>query len=206
MRIEGYRGRLTAEHFGLMRVPRRFWEASVSDIEPMTRQVVLTYLRQLDEMLDRGVGLLLWGENGRGKTSAAVCVAKEARRRGASVLMTTAASLVDAARSRTEVEDGLLVERARGVDFLLIDDLGKEHPGESGFSDRLFENLLRERSASQLTTWITTNMGRDGLTERYKPSMMEVIKELVVPVKMTGENLRDRTQESLRGVLCVGIG
>lgn len=205
MRVEGYRNRLTADHFELMRIPRRFWGTSVSEIEPLTRKAIVSYLRQLDDMLDRGVGLLLWGESGRGKTSAAVCVAKEARRRGASVLMATAATLVDAARSRAD-DDGQVVSRARSVDFLLLDDLGKEHHGDSGFSERFFENLLRERSASRLTTWITSNMGRDGLADRYKDSMMEVIKELVVPVRVRGDNLRDEVQENLRERLQVGVG
>jgi DNA replication protein DnaC len=214
MRVEGYRNRLTADHFELMRIPRRFWGASVSEIEPLTRKVIVSYLRQLDDMLDRGAGILLWGRNGRGKTSAAVCVAKEARRRGASVLMVTAAALIEAARERS-TEDRQLVERVRGVDFLLLDDLDKEYPGDSGYSERFLENLFRERGANRLTTWITSNAGRDGLIERYKISMMEVLKEMVVPVRMRtgigengdeGENHRDDEQKKLSDQLLAKVG
>ena len=211
MRLSGYRGQLTAEHFLLMRIPRRFWEASYDQIEPGTREVVHSYLARIDTMLDSGVGILFWGENGRGKTSAAVVVAKEARRRGASVLMTTAASMVDSVIQKTEVEDGLLIDRAKSVDFLLIDDLGKEHDAASGFSARMFENLIRERVANKLTTWITTNMGRDAMVARYggtdgggiaRSSMMEVLKEAVIPVKVEGENRRDAIGEkTLRAVI-----
>jgi DNA replication protein DnaC len=204
MRIEGHRGRLTAEHFMLMRMPRRFWEASFDRIDPGVQPVVRNYLKDLDTMLDNGDGLLLWGENGRGKTSIAAFVAKEVRRTGASVLMSTAASLLDSRLQKTEVDDGLLVDRARSVDFLLIDDMGREPARKSGFSDRFFENLLRERGANRLTTWITTNMGRDGLAERYKHSMMEVLKELVVPVKVEGDNHRNETEKKLRSTIAVG--
>jgi len=205
MRIEGYRGRLTAEHFMLMRIPRRFWDVTFDQIHPGAQGVVRNYLNELDVMLDNGDGLLLWGPNGRGKTSAAAFVAKEVRRTGASVLMVTAAMLLDSVLQKTEAEDGLLImELARTVDFLLIDDLGKEHASKSGFSDRVFENLLRERGSNRLTTWITTNMGRDGLVERYKHSMMEVLKELVVPVKVEGDNHRDDAQEKLRSAIAVG--
>jgi DNA replication protein DnaC len=204
MRLGGYRGRLTAEHFLLMRIPRRFWEAAYDQIEPGTREVIRSYLMQIDTMLDSGTGLLLWGKNGRGKTSAAVVVAKEARRRGASVLMTTAASLVDSIIQKTEVEDGLLIDRARSVDFLLIDDLGKEHDAASGFSTRVFENLIRERSAAKLTTWITTNMGMEELSERYMSSMMEVLKETVLPIKVDGENRRDEAAKKM--LRAVGMG
>lgn len=119
-------------------------------------------------------------------------------------MMSTAASLLDSVIQKTQVEDGLLIERARTVDFLLIDDLGKEFSGKSGFSDRVFENLFRERGSSRLTTWITTNMGPDGLAEHYKPSMMEVLKGLVYPMKVEGENHRDDEQEKLRSALAVG--
>lgn len=204
MRIVGQRSRLTADHLLLMRVPRRFWGVKFDLIEPDLQPILRNYLKNLDAMLDGGNGLLLWGENGRGKTSAAVFVAMEARRTGASVLMLTAASLIESIMEKVEVEEGLLVDRARAVDFLLLDDLGKEHPGKSGFSDRVLENLFRERTAAKLTTFATSNMEHDRLTERYKKSMLEVMKEALLPVKVEGKNFRDEVREGLTKVLAVG--
>lgn len=203
MRIVGQRGRLTAEHFLLMRIPRRFWEVTFDQIEPDVKGVIRNYLQNLDEMLDNGDGLLLWGKSGHGKTCAAVFVAREVRRTGASVLMLTAASLIESVLEKTEVEEGLLLDRARTVDFLLLDDLGKEHPGRSGFAERTLENLLRERSAARLTTFMTTNMGYEGLKERYKMSMLEVMKEMMLPVKVEGENYRNEAQQKLGKALAI---
>jgi DNA replication protein DnaC len=201
MRVHGQRSTLTAEHFLLMRIPRRFWEVTFDQIEVDLKEVVRNYLNNLDTMLDTGGGLLLWGENGRGKTSAAAFVAREVRRTGASVLMITSASLMESVMEKTEVAEGLLIDRARTVDFLLLDDLGKEHPGKSGFSDRVLENLLRVRSASHLTTFITTNMSHEGLKQRYKKSMLEVMKENTLPVRVEGKNYRDEAQEKLSKAL-----
>jgi DNA replication protein DnaC len=187
----------------LMRIPRRFWAVTFDQIEPSLQDVVRNYLQNLDTMLDDGDGLLLWGENGRGKTSAACFVAREVRRTGASVLMITAASLIESVLEKIEVQEGLLLDRARTVDFLLLDDLGKEHPGRSGFADRVLENLLRERSAAHLTTFITTNMSFEGLKQRYKKSMLEVMKENVLPLKVEGENYRDKAREDLGKALAV---
>lgn len=203
MRIKGHRGRLTAEHLLLMRVPRRYWDASFERISPGARAVIGNYLHRIDDMLDRGEGLLLYGPNSVGKTSAAVYAAKEVRRTGASVLMSTAATLRDSVFEKADVMDGLpLVELARTVDFLLIDDLGKEQ--RNRFSEHFFENLIRERGSNRLTTWITTNAGKDGLAALYKGTMMEVLKELVVPVEVAGVNHRDDEQEALREMLGVG--
>lgn len=204
MRIVGQRSRLTADHLLLMRIPRRFWEVKFDQIEPDLQGILRNYLKHLDDMLDSGSGLLLWGENGRGKTSAAVFMAMEVRRTGASALMITAASLIDSVMEKTEVEDGLLVDRARVVDFLLLDDLGKEHPGRSGFSDRLLENIFRERTAAKLTTFVTSNMEHVALTERYKKSMLEVMKEALLPVRVEGKNFRDESRAGLTKVLAVG--
>ncbi len=152
----------------------------------------MTYLQKMDSMLDHGDGLLLWGEWGVGKTCAACVLAKEARRKGASVLFATTETLRSAVLEKEGFDDDqLLIDRARQVEFLVLDDLGKEHSGESGFTERLFENLLRERSAHQRATIVTTNMDPAALGKKYKLSMMEVIKESLVPLHFEGENRRE---------------
>lgn len=206
MRIVGQRTKLTADHLLWMRIPRRFWEATCADIQdPEVRGHVVNYLQKLDSVMDNGDGLLFWGENGVGKSCAAVVLAKEARRRGASCLFITAESLRQAVLEREPFNgDQLLVDRARSVDFLILDDFGKEHSGETGFTERLFENLLRERSAHRRSTVVTTNMNQEKMVKTYKLSMMEVIKESLVPIHVEGENRRDAGAQALRARLATG--
>lgn len=192
MRVQGYRGRLTTEHFLLMEMPQRFWNVKFEEIAPGLREVIREYLRNMHEMLDRGDGLLLWGENGRGKTSACCFVAKEVRRTGASVLVMTAARLIDSEMESVKGVGSSFMDRARTVDFLVLDDLGKEHQGKGEWSERLLESLLRERSGARLATFITANMGPEHLRQRYKPSLVEMLKEITYPVCVEGENKRDR--------------
>lgn len=181
--------------------------------ESSARKVVAKYLDELDAMLDGGEGLMLWGPNGTGKSSVAVIIAMEARRRGASVLFSTAETLRQAVLDRIPFsEDKTLMERARDVDFLVIDDLGKEHVSKTEFSETLFENLIRERSAARRVTIVTTNLpiyqmveqgdaGQavvvPGLNTRYKASMMEVMKETLFPVALKGHNHRDTARDDL---------
>ena len=196
---------MTAEHLEWMRLPLRFWESSLAEIDPSLQPIIIKYLQQLDEHLDNGEGLLLWGANGGGKTSAASVVAKEVRRTGASVLYVTSERLRQSVLEKTEfADDQLLIERARQVDFLMLDDLGKEHSGQTGFSERLFEDLIRERSAEKKATFITTNQDTKEIVERYKVSMVEVLKETVVPVHVKAPNRRDEAHEGLRNRLATG--
>jgi DNA replication protein DnaC len=212
MRIVGLRIKLTRAHMDLMRIPRRFWESDFELIpECEGKEILRSYLRNIEDMLNRGEGLLLWGPNGHGKTSAAVIVAMEARRRGASVLFVQAETLRQASIEGTMFSDERsLIERAREVDILVFDDLGKEHTGESGYTERLFENLFRERSASKRVTLVTTNLSTKSpadkpnapsLKTRYIHSMLEVMREAMYPVLLKTHNWRDRVQSDMEARL-----
>lgn len=212
MRIVGHRIKLTKAHMELMRVPRRFWTSDFDAIPECEGRVVLrSYLRDIEGMLDRGTGLLLWGPNGHGKTSAAVLVAMEARRRGASVLFVQAETLRQGVLEKAMFSgEKSLMERAREVDFLLLDDLGKEHTGETGFTERLFENLIRERCSQRRVTFVTTNLSTKtsdkpnapvSLRTRYIPSMLEVMREAMYPVMLRAHNWRDRAQQDMESRL-----
>jgi DNA replication protein DnaC len=176
-----------------MRIPQRFWDVSFSGIgNEHVRRNVQHYLQNLDTHLDAGDGLLFYGQNGTGKTGAAIVIAKEARRRGAPVLFATAEDIRISSIERTPFhEDLTLMDRAREVDLLIIDDLGKDHRGTTGYSDTLFENLIRHRASNVRTTIITTNLDQTRLSSRYKASMMDVVKESMVPVFAEGESLRE---------------
>ena len=107
-------------------------------------------------------------------------------------------------------DDKSLVERAREVDFLVLDDLGKEHTGESGYTERLFENLFRGRSASKRVTVVTTNLptkppqdkpNAASLKTKYIASMLEVMREAMYPVLLRAHNWRDRAQQDMEARL-----
>jgi KaiC/GvpD/RAD55 family RecA-like ATPase len=204
------RRRLTEEDLERMRIPRRFWGVSlegcssaVDGTKPSIRKTVELYLGQLDEMLSRGVGLLLWSDNGSGKTSAAVLVAKEARRRGATVLFVTSEGLRSAVLNKTRFDvEQTMWDRALDVDLLILDDVGKEHRDQQGFGERLLEDLIRQRSANQRTTFMTTNMSPLQMKEgefAYKPSMLKVMQESVVPVGVAAVvNRREEVARELK--------
>lgn len=190
----------------LMRIPRRYWAVKYVEVEnDSLRTTVEAYLKEIDVHLDAGNGILFWGKNGRGKTSAAVILMKECRRRGAPSLFVTAEDLRKADIEKTSFHDDITVmDRAREVDVLIVDDLGKEHSGASGYSKVIYENLIRVRSAHKRTTIITSNMGPKQLTERYGTSMMEVLRETVAPAHVEGENRRVDAGNELRDRLAVG--
>lgn len=210
MRIPGHRVRLSTEHMLLMQIPRRHWKVTFGQAQESVQEVIGPYLADIEARLDNGEGLMLWGDNSTGKSGAACVIAMEARRLGEPVLFITEMDLINAKfedRAFGSPEDGmLLVDRARTVDLLVLDDLGKGT--DSAFTRRFVEELFRERIANLRTTVVTTNIdlreGPDELVGRYSKSMVEVMKESIVPYQIKGENVRERAQMELRGLAAVG--
>jgi len=212
MRIQGYRTKLTAGMLERTRIPRRFWSVKYDSVPNSARRYLGNYLRSVEEMLDGGEGFLLWGPNGVGKTSIATLIGFEVARRGGTAYFVTAESLRISSIERTPFDaDTSVMERAQEVELLIIDDLGKEHRSESAYAERLMENLLRVRLAQKRATIITTNLPLVGIRERriaglntvYSVSMLEVLRECVLPLEVTGENQRHGAADQLQERLAV---
>lgn len=203
---------LTKEDLVRMRIPSRYWEVTleqISDEETYNddlqvsmaspKNIAKRYMRGLLDMRRRGLGLLLWGPNGTGKTSLAVVVAKEFRRQFNTVLYVAAADLkrLVAAKEHFD-EDETYWQRAIGVDVLLLDDFGKGSQDSKGFGKSIVDELIRERNAAQRVTIITTNLSLDSglengdmsLRKYLMVSTMDSLKEHVIPVQMEGDTRR----------------
>lgn len=206
MRLAGQKLTLRKEHMLLMRLPALYWRVSYESItHDALQHIVRTYIEDMHGHLDDGIGFLFYGDNGVGKTGAACVLAKAVRRTGASVLFVTAESLRQGVLNDEEFS-GLqsLDERAHSVDFLIIDDLGKEHRGKSGWNETYWENLFRVRIAANRSTVVTSNRTLQQLRERYNKSMLEVMKEKILPVKVEGDDRREESASELAKKFAIG--
>ena len=194
------------------RFPRRHWEASVAKASksvtgcehtnpPMPWEIGCGYVKKMDVMLKSGVGLLLWGANGRGKTALAVSIGKEFRRRGSTVLFIECAAVKDIFINKAAFET--VWRRAQRVDVLILDDLGKGVQDSKGFGARVIDQLIRHRVSNQKVTFITTNIDPPRLADELKISTMHSLKESIVPVKIIGPDRREACKSELLQALGV---
>lgn len=201
------RRELTEEDLARMRLPELYWPAAVDRISLADpgRTVFLRYLRKLSEVVPRGYGLLLWGPNGVGKTACSALIGKEAARLGFSVLFIRCADLlVWETRKILFEETGTLTlwDRARTVDVLLLDDLGKEVHDANGKSLKELEEFMRERISRSKATIVTTNLAPGEQMEKlYKQSMLHVMKEAIYALKCVGSDFREAKQAEVAAVL-----
>ncbi len=171
-------------------------------VQESVREVATKYLANIEEMLSKGVGLLLWGSNGIGKTSLSVVIGKEYRRRGQSLLFLEAAEIKGAViNSEMFDEEQTLWERAKTVEVLLIDDLGKGVQDSTGFGARVLDELIRHRNANKRVTFITTNMTLKAIEEELKSSTMHSLKECIYPMRISGEDLREAAKSEIGAIL-----
>ncbi len=195
-----FRRDLRGDDLVRMRIPKRHWTVkfdSIPDVETdggvSSRQVVKRYIENLSEMYSGGRGLLLFGKNGTGKTSMAVLIGKEYRRRGYTVLFMEAADLKRLVIDKEHFdEDETVWERAMSVDVLIIDDFGKGIADRTGFGARLWDELIRGRNSRKLVTFITTNAHPDDMCEELDllVSTMASLQEHTVPVEVEGPDQR----------------
>jgi len=207
-----FRRELNRDDLERMRVPSRYWSARFDEISDVvirkigesTRDVVGKYINRMAQARSEGAGLVFWGDNGCGKTSAAVVIAKEYRRRGYTVLFMEAADLKRMVIEKEHFdEEETYWDRARSVDVLVLDDFGKGIMDSTGFGASIFDELIRARNSRQMVTIITSNLPtKEWLGElELKKSTMESLRECTYPLHVVGENKRDGSQTKLRELI-----
>jgi len=193
-----------------IKLPRRFWDSNFNSIvgNPQSKdnikKKIAGYLSQIKKMRELGGGLVLWGPNGSGKTSIGAVIIKQARRNGFTALFLSCANIksIVVNKEMYDSEDGTtLWARAKKVDFLLLDDLGKGSLDSQGFGERLIDELIRERYSQNRCTIITTNVNKQNLSEFIKPSTLHILKGSSMQLKISDHDFRISEGIEIRDII-----
>jgi len=194
--------KLSIQHLKRMNIGKRYWSATLDNIDKTSPhgEVIRKYLNNLSLMVEKGVGMYLWGENSRGKTYSACATLKEIQAAGFFTYCVMADQLRSIYIDRSMFDPEMsVVQRVEQVGILLIEDLGKEYVGKgSGWAELCFENLLRKRTRELKPTFITTNLSPKDFKERYKESAQAICLEGMIACQVKGPDYRKRIQNSLR--------
>jgi DNA replication protein DnaC len=183
-----------------MCIPRRFWNVTFKRISDGDhKEAFREFLKNVDDVLREGLGMILWGDNDCGKTSMACLALMVARRHGFTGMFITANQYLNDVMSKAVFDDATTVaQRCKMVDLLVIDDLGKDAHNEERLSvaiERMFEDLLRSRSNDVKSTIITTNLDSDDRDKRFGKSIINLIGESNAAIKVIGPSQREIEQE-----------
>ena len=138
-----------------------------------------------------------------GKTHTACAILKDVVRAGYSAYCIPADELKVCYIEPTKFDpDQTVAQRVEMVDFLLVEDLGKEYSGKgSGWAELCFENMMRKRSRAQRPVLITTNLAVAEYKARYKQSTFALTIESMYPVEVKDDNRRIKGASEMARVL-----
>lgn len=144
--------------------------------------------------------LLLVGSTGVGKTFLSSCIAREVSEAGFSVAYESAVTIFsnfDAVRFRPQSSEDAAeaVDKYRGADLLIIDDLGMEHPTPMTRS-YLYE-LVNSRLREKKCTIISTNLPPANLEITYNAAIASRLIGDYTQISFPGGDIR-RTKAARR--------
>lgn len=165
------------------------------DIIEFSYSCIQCWLRDLNEMRSRGMGLYLFsGTPGSGKTLMAACVANELMHEyDMSVRFYTSMDILEEiTKTWNKLSDLLesnLLQKFREVDVLVIDDFGVE--GTKDWINDKFYQIINSRYESKKITIFTSNMSVDDLQRdiRIKNRIKERTYQLPFPEESVRENI-----------------
>lgn len=154
---------------------------------------VKAMIDNIREVNTRGMGLFFYGPNGTGKSGLMVEILKEALRKGFTARMASLGGIIQ------KLSDGWYSVEAREefithvkrVDFLGIDEVGKEYRGKSDLVVMAFDLVLKYREQRMLPTFMTSNKYPAELVGDYSESIISMLKSQMIPVELCGSDWRE---------------
>jgi DNA replication protein DnaC len=159
-------------------IPKDFWSAKDADVNHNRdhfEKLVLPYVKSHRKARRYGYGLLLMGDNGSGKSMFLSYILTQMIYRGYTVYYTTMQQLaLDISTGFNDHEFARELEEQLRADFVVIDELGKEHDRAEYMQKRL-EHLLKSRYDDNDPTLLGTNLSLGDFVEQYHSTIKSMV-------------------------------
>lgn len=167
-------------------------------VEPAAQEVVLDYADHADQYFNAGLGLVLHGTRGTGKTLLSTLLIKMLIGQGHKVYFVTFQELIDHYVSgwRNPEDRAWFDKRIRNASVLGIDDVGRENKSRIDMVESMFDHVIRPRVAASRPTIVTTNKSLDGLNGLYQGNVMSLLTEACLNHEFKGEDYRPVARQS----------
>lgn len=186
--------RQLAKHYSMSGIGVRYQRLDWSDYvgDDAALEQVSDYILAHERMIRGGMGLLLHGTLGTGKTFLANMVLKELVKRGYNCWATTFAETIESftATWGNQEEKQWFAKRFKFSQVLLLDDLGRDLRTGNKLPQSTFDSILRTRVQEGRTTLITTNMSMRELETGYGAASLSMLKEVSLRIEVNGSDFR----------------
>lgn len=192
--------KLTVVDLRRMNLPEEFWRANLAQAHPTAQKYVRNYWSSGERLESNGVGLLLEGGEGVGKTALASILLKKARCDFKSCYFTRLGELRDNLRSEAMFDaDQTVLARLQEVDVLVLDGLNAAYFTGWPFNLADAVDLIASRGSRMKVTHVTTSSWRALMDARAK--IPDELGRYLVPLKVEGENRRTKALSALSKII-----
>lgn len=179
-------------------IPKLYWDIGWDDFygDQDAKKLIQKYCTMLDEAIKVGQGVILSGKHGTGKTSLSCLIAKAAIDKGYTVKYIAVSKIIDMIMHSFDDKEykanlNTVMER---VEFLVLDDLGKEYLGIKKQLNPMvqlnLDSFLRERVNRCRVTIVSTNLELESLKSQYGDSVLSIIYGACRAVEIKGDDFR----------------
>lgn len=186
----------------MMGVPKQFCDKTLKDFKTYSdnglkkvKKFVSEYIDNIYDNLEAGHGIYFCGSNGVGKSFLSCIILKEAYRHRYSCRRVTFSAYIGAYteswganKNDREVSEQDLLDKYKGVEFLVLEEIGKEI--DSKIAKPILEDLLRYREEHGLVTIICTNLSPTALKDTYGASVCSLINGNMTVIVINSEDRR----------------
>lgn len=166
-------------------------------VDDVTRKCIFDYADHADGYVNGGIGLLLHGEQGTGKTLLITLLLKMLLGKGFDVQFVTFQEMIDIYTQswRDTEEKAWFEKRVKNAGVLGIDDVGRENKGRLEVVESMFDHVVRARVSASRPTLITTNKSLEDFRTFYRSNVMSLLSETAIQLHFAGEDYRPKSNE-----------
>jgi len=182
-------------------IPKEFQHISLDNFDGDSKamRAVESYVNNLQKARKLGIGFLLMGDNGVGKTSLNIIILKEALKRNFTSFFITLPEIFSRIYAGYKNPEILaeLKEKLYNTDFLCISELGKDYHREGAtlFARSEFDAIFRERRGDLRPVIMDTNLDMVELHENFGESIISMFRSRLKIMTLKGGDYRKKKQE-----------
>lgn len=167
-----------------------------SEYDSTAIRAARNFVARWPQMQKQGMGLLLWGSVGTGKTYIAACIANALLDQKESVMMTSFGRMLGSLPGPASGEQTAAIDQWMRYSLLIIDDLGVER--DTPYAAEQVYHIIDARYRSGKPMVITTNLTMEELENpdtREKMRIYDRVLERCTPVRVEGQHIRGKKRK-----------
>ena len=175
-------------------MPAALWRFESATVTTPQLAKARGYAQNWDEFKKAGIGLLLFGNVGTGKSYAAGCIANALIDRLESVLFVGMSDVVNRMQGNFSTDRDHYMKSLLRPDLLILDDLGAERNTSFG-KERVFD-VVDKRLLTGKPMIVTTNIPLSVMKQAADLDdrrIFDRILEVCVPIRFDGDSFRKST-------------